>query len=193
MNFLAKYNYNRLKKRVKNLHDKRERAENVDVKYEIKANKELAKFYHQHQFDKALPHASTLAAECYRAAANLGDSESQYLFAKSLLDDGRFWEQVAQGIYGLPIHQSYAKNYYDEAIEQLHQATARGNFLALRLHGLAYINGWGVAQDKDKGFKMVVKSIDDANAWDKATQIFEELGLNTPAFFSSIMAIKSKR
>jgi TPR repeat protein len=193
MNFLSKYKFNRLKKRVKILYDKRERGDNVDVRHEIKANKELGKFYQQHQFDKAMPHAAIHAAECYRAAANLGDAEAQYLFGQLKLEQGRFWDQFSQGIYALPIHQEYAKDAYEEALEQLQQAAEKGNYLALRLYGLVYINGWGVVQDKDKGFKMVVQSIDEAKAWDKATQIFEELGLNTPEFFSSIMAVKSKR
>jgi len=193
MNFLSKIKLKSLRKKVNNLHNKRERGENIDVKYEIKAQKELGKFYDKHRFDKKLPNAEILANECYRAAALLGDSVAQYIFAERQLQKGKFWDEFAQGIYGRDIHKTYATNAYEEGFNYLKEADASGSPLAKRLHGLAYINGWGVEVDQDKGFKLVVDSIEEENAWDRATQIFEESGLNKPEFFSAIMTLKQKR
>lgn len=193
MNFFSRIKLKSLKRKVKNLYDKRDKGENVNVKHEIKANIDLAKYYTKHSYDKHLPHARELALECYRAAGILGDASSQYNFAKRQIDTGIFWEEIYHSIYGLPIHNEYAAQCYKEGYEFLKKAEENGYFLATRLHGLSYIHGWGVSPDKDRGFKLIVTSIDEAGAWDKATEIFKELGLNNPEFFSSIMAIKQQQ
>jgi TPR repeat protein len=133
----------------------------------------------------------TYANECYRAAALAGSVNAQYIFGKRRFDEGKFWQQWRQGIYGLPVHETYAKQMYEEGFIFLKKAIENGSFLAKRLYGLAYIHGLGVAKDQDQGFKLIIQSVDDEKAWDKATKIFEELGLNTPEFFSSIMALRA--
>lgn len=66
------------------------------------------------------------------------------------------------------------------AAEQLKHVEAK------RLHGLCYINGWGVEVDKKRGFELIVESIEQENSWDKVPQIFAAMGLNKPEFFSAL-------
>lgn len=193
MNFLQRIKLKSLKKKVKNLYEKREKGANVDVKYEAKAQMDLGNFYSQHLFDKDLPNAEVYALECYRAAAILGNSEAQYIFANRQMEKGKFWDELSSGMYGRDIHQKYAKACYEEAHNYAQKAEDNGYALAKRLRGLAYINAWGVEKDKTKGFQLVVDSIEEEGSWDKATQIFEEIGLNTPEFFSSIMALRGRK
>lgn len=193
MNFIQRLKLKSLEKKARNLYERREKGENVNRVQEIKANLDLAKFYDLHLHNKKFPNAEDNANEYYRAAGNLGDPNALYIFGKRRLDKARFWDEWLQGVYGLPIHKNYASQYYNEAFEYFKKAEESGSPLALRLHGLAYIHGWGVPQDKETGFKMVVQSIDEENAWDRATEIFKEIGLNTPDFFSSIMAIKQRQ
>jgi hypothetical protein len=84
----------------------------------------------------------------------------------------------------------YAGGSFREALGFVIAAQNHGHILAKRLHGLAYINGWGLEVDRDKGFQFVVDSIEDENAWDRATKIFEEIGLNRPEFFSTMMQMR---
>lgn len=193
MNILSRLKLKSLQKAADKLFHQREQGGNVDVKHEANAQLALANFYRQHLFDKGLPNAERLMQESYRNAALLGSLQAQYQFGKLKLQRGKFWQQWAAGQYGRDIHETYAKQCYQEAFNYLSEAE-QGNYpQAVRLHGMAYIHGWGIEQDKDKGFKLIVKSIDLEEAWDRATQIFEELGLNTPEFFSTIMAIKEKK
>lgn len=192
MNFLQRFKLRSLKKKAEVLFKKRDSGAG-DVKQEIKIHKDLAEFYDKHQFDKKLPYAPQSALEHYRIAAILGSSEAQYIFAKRKLEEGKYWDEWIEGIYGRTIHKTYAKACYEEAFNYLSEAEKNSYPLAKRLHGLAYIHGWGIEKNKDEGFKLIVASIEEENAWDKATQIFEELGLNTPEFFSSIMALKQKK
>lgn len=192
MNIFAKMRLNNLQKKAKALFEKRESGANVNVKYEIKVLKDLAKFYLQHCFDKKLPNGFILIDEYYRAAAKLDDAEAQYLLGQRRLELGKFWQAWHEGNYGEPTHRQYADICFKEAFDCLTEADKNGYPLAKRLYGLAYINGWGVAMDQEKGFKMVVDSIEEANAWDKATEIFKELGLNKPEFFSTMIQMRKK-
>lgn len=193
MNFLQKMKLNSLTKRVKALYTKRERGGNVDAKHEIDAQLELARFYDQHRFDKKLPKAEIYAAECYRAAAILGSPQAQYIFGQRRLEEGKFWDHWSKGMYGRDIHKTYANAAYEEALNYLIKAETNGHAHAKRLHGLAYIQGWGLPKDQDKGAKLVVDSIDDEKAWDRAPEIFQKLGLNNPEFYSSIMSARSAK
>lgn len=193
MDFLLKRKLKKLQKRARILYDKRERGETIDAKYEIKAQLDLAHFYDKYRYYKIFPRAESCALEYYRTAAELGSAEAQYTFGQRRLEDAKFWDEWFAGINGQPLHQELAKSYYTEAFNNLSKAESNGYPLAKRLYGLAYIHGWGVPKDKDRGFKMVVESIEEEGSWNRATQIFTELGLNTPDFFSSIMAIKQKK
>lgn len=192
MNIFARMRLKNLQKKAKTLFEKRESGANVNVKTEINVLKELAKFYLNHCFDKSLPNSMILIDEYYRAAAKLDDAEALYLFGQRRLDAAKFWQAWQEGNYGEEVHRQYAEMYFKEAFEALTEADKNGYPLAKRLHGLVYINGWGVPQDQEKGFKMVVDSIEEAKAWDKATEIFQELGLNKPEFFSAMMQMRKK-
>lgn len=182
-----KMKLNSLQKKAKKLHDIRESGANVDVKNEIAVQNELGKFYDAHPYDKNYPDAELYALECYRLAANLGDTQAQYICGQRLFDKARFWENWSLGMYGAAIHKTYAARYYEEAFTYLQEAENGGHALAKRLRGLAYINGWGLEKNVDTGFKLIVASIEQEGAWDRATKIFEELGLNKPEFFSMLL------
>lgn len=189
----AKFKLKKLLKKAKNLYDKRERGANVNIKNEVKVLKDLAKFHLKHQFNKKFPKAKIYANEYYRAAAALNDPEAQYILGKEQLETGRFWQSWHDGHYGEPVHETYKSQCFKEAFALLEAADENGYPLAKRLHGLAWINGWGVEANNDKGFKMIVDSIEEANQWDKATEIFKELGLNKPEFFSAMMQMRGHK
>jgi hypothetical protein len=153
----------------------------------------MAKVYDKYQFHKKLPHASEFAFECYRAIAALKDVNAQYVVGQRLMEKGKFWDSLQTTLFACNAHKKYAADAYAEAFVYLDAAEAEGQPLAKRLKGLAMINGWGVEKDSDKGFALVVDSIDQERSWDRATKIFEETGLNKPEFFSSIMSVRQKK
>lgn len=159
---------------------------------EISTYYQLARFYDKHQFDKDLPDSQNLALENYRMAANMGDSNAQCIVGKRLMDSGRFWVNLNNTIYHCEKHEDYADNYFKESVMYLNSSHEQGYFLATRLLGVAYVNGWGVDADVDGGGKLLVDSIEKEGAWDRASQIFAELGLNKPEFFSKFMSMKGK-
>lgn len=165
----------------------------IVIKKELVLLYEIAKLWDKHQFKKKFLHAREYALEAYRAAAGLNDPNAQYIVGQRLLEQGKFWDSVQNSLYGCAAHKRYAKEAYTEAFVYLDAAEAAKHPLSKRLKGLAFINGWGVEKDSDKGFALVVDSIDLENAWARATKIFEETGLNKPEFFSSIMSIRQAK
>jgi TPR repeat protein len=182
---------NSLLKKARKLYQLREQGTNTDIKHEIEAVRAIGDFYAANRYHKKFPNAPILAIEYYRAAASLGDAKSQYLCGQLLLDQAKFWEQLAQDIYGDELHKKYQDEQYAAAFKYLTAAESNGYALASRLHGLAYIHGWGVETNTSTGFKYVLDSIEMDKAWDKATKILEELKLNSPEFFAALMAYKS--
>lgn len=165
----------------------------ADEKREIAIYLELAKLYDQSIYNKKIHNAKEYALECYRAAGSLNDINSQYIVAERLMENGKFWSKMKNSLFACSAHSNYAENAFKESFVYLQSAEEKGHPLAKRLHGLAYIHGWGVDIDEDKGFKLVVDSIEQENAWDRATEIFKELGLNKPEFFSSIMSMRKSQ
>lgn len=163
------------------------------INKELTLFREIATLYDKYQFNKRFPNAREYALEAYRAAASLNDTNAQYIVGKRLLEQGKFWDSLQQTVYMCSVHQKYAAEAYKEAFVYLDSAEAAGHALAKRLKGLAYINGWGVEKNKDQGFSLVVDSIDQENSWDRATKIFDEIGLNKPEFFASIMSIRQAK
>jgi hypothetical protein len=43
-----------------------------------------------------------------------------------------------------------------------------------------------VEKDTNKGFNLILESIEMANAWSQATKIIEKLHLNSPEFFQAL-------
>ena len=192
IHFIKTRKARKLQKKITLLYKQRQSnsVSDADLAKEIAYNLELAEYYDKKRWNTHFPYAELLAQEAYRAAASLNDVNAQYLLSKRLVKMARFWQERSQGIYAMQVHQRYANDLYEEAFAYLETAEKQGHALAKRLHGLAYINGWGVEKEEEKGFQMVVDSIEQEKAWDRATQIFTELGLNKSEFFSSIMRQK---
>ena len=181
-----------LQKKAKKLHQIREQGQGAGFEREIEALLELATFFDKNRFYKKFPEAETFALEYYRAAASLDDPRAQYTVSQYLFDKARLYDNWRHDIYGSSIHERYASFYYEDAFKYLKESEAGGYALARRFHGLAYIHGWGVVKDTEKGFQMIIASIDMEQAWDRSTKILEELKLNSPEFFNSIIRYKAK-
>lgn len=190
MNPLKKIKLSGLRKKVQTNAEQREAGNAPVLQDECQALFALAAFYHDNRDDTDIPYAELLSRETYRAAASLGDTEAQYLCGQLFLDTAKFWTDFANGMLGNNIHQQYAHAHYQEAFFYLDEAKQAGHALATRLRGMTYIRGWGEEKNTDRGFELIVKSIELQNAWDKATQIFTELGLNSPEFFSALVKFK---
>lgn len=186
MIFWKRWQFNRLLKKAKREIDNREQGKQSHVQDEILIQMKLAKFYLAYHGSASFPFAKDQAYECYRYAANLGSIEAQYLFGEYKLEQGKFWHQYTQSPYGRPLHEIYAKACFDEAFNYLEKAKEGDHAKAVQLLGMAYIQGWGVAMDKEKGFQLIVDSIELEGSWDKAPEIFKKLGLNNPEFFSML-------
>lgn len=129
----------------------------------------------------------------YRASAMLDDCVAQYLLGKHLLDEAKFRENLQrEGVLASESNANQMQVLYRDAHAFLIAAEKLNHIQARRLHGLCYINGWGVPTDKDRGFELVVESIEQENSWDKVPHIFKEIGLNKPEFFSALMQRRSK-
>lgn len=195
MNVIQKMKLASLQKKLRKFFEDRqqEKASQSDIKKEIELHYELANFYKEHLYDSDVPNAKAYMVENYRTAAILGDVNALYELGRILLDDAKFWEQMSVSEYGCKVHLKYKNAFYEEALTYLKTAEEQGHALAKRLYGMVLIHGWGIPEDKEKGFKLIVDSIDIEKSWDRATKIFEELGLNKPEFFNAIMSIKQKR
>lgn len=192
MTFFKRMKLRSLQKKAKKLHQIRDQGKGTGFKAEIAVLFELAEFFDKNRFHKKFPEAETFALEYYRAAASLDDAKAQYILSQRLFDKARFYDNWNQDIYGSSVHQRYAALYYEDAFKYLKESEAGGYALAKRYHGLAYIHAWGVAKDSEKGFQMIIDSIEMEQAWDRATKILEELKLNSPEFFNSIMKHQAK-
>lgn len=189
MNIVTRLKLRSLKKKALAMVKKRQEnaVSDAELTKEIALHAEITALYDKHKTDKKSPNAELLAIESLRIAAQLGDANAQYELGRRLLEKGKFWDEVKASYLANDIHDKYAKDCYDEAFLFLRSAQEQSQPLAKRLHGMAYINAWGVERDEDKGFKMVIDSIDMEGSWEKATEIFKELGLNKPEFFNKVM------
>lgn len=186
---LKRYKIRRMLKKIKSLQQARVHNQPSEeaVKKEIALYADLAKIYHKLIGKKKFPFAYEMVLECYRASSVLEDANAQYMLGKNLLEMAKFRDKLQQeGLFASASNERQAQQFYEEALAYLVAAENFGHVEAKRLHGLCYINGWGVAQDKKRGFDLVVASINDANSWDKVPQIFAEIGLNKPEFFSAL-------
>lgn len=178
-----------LTKKLKSMHDNRIHNQPSDelLKKEIAGYHKLADIYKGLQGKKKYPFAREMILECYRAAAAVEDPSAQYILGKSLLDEAKFREDLQlNGLFTSPSNERQVKQLYEEAHAYLIAAEQLNHIEAKRLHGLSYINGWGVEADKKKGFDLIVESIEQENSWDKVPQIFASMGLNKPEFFSAL-------
>ena len=190
MAFFKKYKIRRLEKKLKSLQDQRKHDQpSVEaLKKEKALCYKLAKIYLTLFGKKKFPFAREMAMECYRAAASIEDADAQYFLAQHCLDEAKLREGLQErGPYASASNIRLMNALYEEAHAYLQAAEALKHAHAKRLRGLCFIYGWGVSPDKDRGFELVVQSIEQENAWEKIPQIFAEIGLNKPEFFAAIM------
>lgn len=163
------------------------------LKKEISLYHSLAEIYRSLNGNKKYPFARLMALECYRASASMDDASAQYILGRSLLDEAKCRENLQmEEVFNSVSNERQMKQLYEEALAYLEAAEKLNHIQAKRLHGLCYINGWGVPTDKKRGFDLIVSSIDDENSWDKVPQIFASIGLNKPEFFSALTQHRNK-
>lgn len=195
MQLLSSYKIKRLTKKIKSMQQARVHNQPSDdlLKKEISLYHQLAAIYKSLEGSKKYPFARLLALECYRASSMLDDSSVQYILGKNLLEEAKCRENLQiNEIFNNASNERQMTQLYEEALAYLLAAEQLHHVLAKRLHGLCYINGWGVATDKKRGFDLIVSSIDDENSWDKVPQIFASIGLNKPEFFSALTQHRNK-
>lgn len=184
-----------LTKKLKALQHNRQLNQPSDeaIKKEIDLYMSLLKAYQTFKHTKKNPYRELMVMECLRSAADLDSSKAQYELGSKLLEEAKFREKLEkEGLFSHLINQRNMRQLFEEAHLWLLKADTLGDVLAKRLRGLCYINGWGVALDKDKGFELVLASIDAENSWDKVPQIFAAIGLNKPEFFSALGKHRNK-
>ncbi|OGV46458.1 MAG: hypothetical protein A3F46_07725 [Legionellales bacterium RIFCSPHIGHO2_12_FULL_42_9] len=153
----------------------------------------LAAMYVRLEGKKKFPFAYVAQLACFRASAMLDDAPAQYILGKKLLEEAKLresWE--AAGVFASQSNVRNMTQLYEEAHAFLMAAEALSHVEAKRLRGLCYINGWGVPEDKKKGFELIVASIQQENSWDRVPQIFASMGLNKPEFFSALTQMRGK-
>lgn len=183
------FKINRIIKKIKTLQQSRVHNQPSDeaIKKEVALYHNLAKIYAAAQGQKKFPFAREMSLECFRASATLDDAIAQFTLGKNLLEEAKFRENIQlKEVFASPSNERQCKQLYEEALAYLSAAEKLNHIAAKRLHGLCYINGWGVAADKKRGFDLIVASIEDENSWDKVPQIFAAIGLNKPEFFSAL-------
>ncbi len=191
----SKWKMRSLRKKANAMHAKRKQDNVSDqaIQKEIKIHKQLVKVYKKLQYSKKHPYVGLLLQESYRVASSINDAESQYNLSKIMFDKANFLKDLQSTCYEADIHKKYIEDTFKEAFSFMSAAEEQRYAMAIRLHGLALIHGWGIETNQEEGFKYIVNSIDQEGSWNKATHIFEELGLNKPEFFNSIMAIKNSK
>ena len=129
-----------------------------------------------------------MVVECYRCAASMDDSSAHFQLGQIFLEEAKYrWNLDKEGIFNSPGNLNKSQLLFEEALTHLLAAEKLGHIIAKRLRGLCYINGWGVVEDKNAGFELVVSSIEQEGSWDQVPQIFAAIGLNKPEFFAAIM------
>lgn len=191
--FFKRWKLNGLLKKVKKFQMLREQGDKKAAPLEIQALHELAMFYQKHLYDKHFPQAKLYLFEYYRAAAGLNDAKAQYQCALMAFSKAQFYSDWYRSSYGREVHEQLMKDAYAEAFAFLDAAEANRYVEAKRYKGLAFIYGWGVDKNPNKGFELILESIDMENAWANATKIIEKLHLNSPEFFKALTQYQAKK
>ena len=187
---LTRWKINRLVKKIKSMQFNRINNQPGDelLKREILNYFELAGIYKKLLNNKKYPYAHIMLIECYRSAASLDDSSAHFQLGQIFLEEAKYRQNLQnEGVFISQANQNRTQDLFNEALVHLLAAEQLGHIAAKRLRGLCYINGWGVVEDKNVGFELVVDSIEQEGSWDKIPQIFEAIGLNKPEFFAAIM------
>jgi len=162
------------------------------LKKEIDGYHLLASMYQKLEGKKKFPFAKEAKMAAYRAAAMVDDSKSQYILGKTLLDEAKLRQDWERGLFASKHNSQMMNLLFEDALAFLEAAEKRQHIDAKRQRGLCFIHGWGVPCDQQKGFEMIVESIQQENSWDKVPQIFASLGLNKPEFFSQLTQMRGK-
>lgn len=158
------------------------------IKREISYYFELAHLYKKLLISRKEPYANVMLIEILKAASALDSAEAHYQLSEIFLDEAKFRLGLQNaGVFNSSANSQKCQQLFDEAHAHLLAAEQLGHIAAKRLRGLSIINGWGVQPDKNKGFELVVSSIEQEGSWDKVPQIFSAMGLNKPEFFAAIM------
>lgn len=189
MIFFKRWKIRSLTKKLKAMQANRHHNQPSDdvLAKEISMYMRLSVIYKTLHGKKKYPFSEVNVDECLRAAANLDFANASYELGERLLEKAKFRQKLeVEVLFANPNNAKQAEQLFAEAHAYLAQSDKLGHVLAKRLRGLCYINNWGVESDKDKGFDLVVASIDQENSWDKVPQIFAAIGLNKPEFFSAL-------
>ncbi|MBA2648573.1 MAG: hypothetical protein H0U75_03055 [Legionella sp.] len=158
------------------------------IKKEIQIYFELAQLYNRLNNNKKYPYVKALVMECYRGAASLDDAQAHFEIGRICLDEAKFRQVLeSEEVLNSQNNSVLCKQLFQQAHEHLLAADTLSHVAAKRLRGLCFINGWGVEVDKKMGFELVVASVDQEGSWDKIPQIFADLGINKPEFYTAIL------
>lgn len=196
MFFMTRYRIKRLVKKLKSMQQFRIHNQPTDeqLKKEIDGYHKLAEIFHNLKGKKKFPFAYQMERECYRAASAMDDSLAEYTLGKALLDEANFRRKLqGDAVFASLSNERQMNQLYEEAIAYLIAAEKLNHVEAKRLHGLCYINGWGLAEDKKHGFELILDSIEQENSWDKVPQIFAAMGLNKPEFYSALTQARNNK
>lgn len=196
MCWFKRFKINKLIKNAKIMQQYRQLNQPTDalIAKEIAIYFQLASLYEALKKHKKFPFAHEQMLACYRAAASMNDKNAQYLLGKNLLEEAKFREEAQNSV--IFAHESNAKRMrelYNESHAYLSSASIMNHIQAKRLLGLCYINGWGVPEDKNKGFDLVIVSIEQENSWDRVQKVFAEIGINNSTFFSELFQYRNKK
>ena len=195
MVLFKRYRVKSLTKKLKSMQQSRLHSQPSDelLAKEKSLCHQLSKLYRLLKNHKKVPFAQEMVWESLRAATVLDDSDAQFQLGSHLLDEAKFREQLQKDeVFASASNERQAALLYEEALAYLRAAEKLGNIGAKRLHGLCYINGWGVEVDRERGFDLIVDSIADENSWDRVPQIFASIGLNKPEFFAALTKHRTK-
>ena len=179
----------RLIKKLKAMQQTRQLNQPTDeqLQKEIAMYMALSLAYESLNNKKKFPFSQLMSRESLRAAADLDSADAQYALALKLLEEAKCRDALEKDVLlANASNLKQSQSLFTEARHYLMAAEALGHILAKRTHGLCLINGWGADADKDKGFDLVMASIDQENSWDKIPQIFASIGLNKPEFFAAL-------
>ncbi|HBB53508.1 MAG TPA: hypothetical protein DCZ80_06365 [Legionellales bacterium] len=192
--WMKKLKEKRLIKKIKSLVMQRKlnQVSDKQLQEELKLYHELATLYGKlvgkH---KAYPYALEMQVSAYRNAATLEDPVAYFWLGQEFLKHAKACEEWQNNeVLASELNQQQKDFYYSQSYRYLELASVT-NTEALRVMGLCHIHGWGVAVDRQKGFSLIVDSINRDNSWDKLPEIFSKIGLNKPEFLSELIRYRT--
>jgi len=159
---------------------------------EMKLYQDLADFYRKRLNSKWYPYATLMIENVHRRAASIGSTKSQLWLGNTLLEQAKAMEiwQKEKVLANQENEKRYQELYF-QAHAYL-QSASEQSVDAMRVLGLCHIHGWGVPEDRKKGFGLIVDSINRENSWDKVTEIFAKIGLNKPEFLQELIKFRTQ-